>query len=132
MPSPSPSPNWRGWQRTAIRPERFWTNLSSETGKASSPSRTKTMDSSGKIEINLDHPLSTPCDEPSSLLEARRNAAPLSREASIGELTRCLTLCAPSGMSSDERAVWLAPAWSEVSRSEEHTSELQSPMRISY
>src|SRR3546814_10882714 len=98
MPSPSPSPNWRGWQRTAIRPERFWTNLSSETGKASSPSRTKTMDSSGKIEINLDHPLSTPCDEPSSLLEARRNAAPLSREA----------------------------------RSEEHTSELQSLMRISY
>lgn len=33
----------------------------------------------------------------------------------IGELTRCLTLCAPSGMSSDERAVWLATAWAEVS-----------------
>src|SRR3546814_15615037 len=72
------------------------------------------MDSSGKIEIKLDHPLPTPCDAPSCLLEARRNGAPLSREASIGELTRCLTLCAPSGMSSDERAVWLATAWSEV------------------
>lgn len=33
----------------------------------------------------------------------------------IGELTRCLTLCAPSGMSSDERAVWLATAWAEIS-----------------
>lgn len=30
------------------------------------------------------------------------------------ELTRCLTLCAPSGMSVAERGDWLAVAWAEV------------------
>lgn len=30
------------------------------------------------------------------------------------ELGRCLTLCAPSGMSSDERGTWLATAWAEI------------------
>ena len=58
---------------------------------------------------------STPCSEPSSLLAAQRDATPLDRGAAINELGRCLTLCAPSGMSSDERAVWLTAAWAEVS-----------------
>lgn len=30
------------------------------------------------------------------------------------QLGRCLTLCAPSGMSEDERTLWLAAAWAEV------------------
>lgn len=30
------------------------------------------------------------------------------------ELTRCLILCAPSGMSGEERGDWLAIAWAEV------------------
>ena len=39
---------------------------------------------------------------------------PMDREAAIAELARGLTLCAPSGMSEDDRAVWLAAAWAEV------------------
>lgn len=39
---------------------------------------------------------------------------PLDRGAAIGELTRCLTLCAPSGMSKDERGLWLSMAWTEL------------------
>lgn len=62
----------------------------------------------------LAHPRSTRCNKPSSLLAAQREAAPMDREDVIGELTRCLTLCAPSGMTTTERGVWLAAAWAEV------------------
>lgn len=60
------------------------------------------------------HQRSTQCSEPLSLQAARRDANPLSRMEAIAELGRCLTLCAPSGMSSDERGTWLAAAWAEV------------------
>lgn len=62
----------------------------------------------------LAHPHSTRCNKPSSLLAAQRAAAPMDRTAAIGELTRCLTLCAPSGMTTAERGLWLAAAWAEV------------------
>lgn len=62
----------------------------------------------------LVHPRSTRSNEPSSLLAARHAAAAMDREEAMEELGRCLTLCAPSGMSEDERTLWLAAAWAEV------------------
>jgi hypothetical protein len=58
---------------------------------------------------------SVPCTEPSSLQAARASAAPMGRKEAMWELTRCLILCAPSGMSETERGDWLAVAWGEVS-----------------
>lgn len=39
---------------------------------------------------------------------------PLDMDTALEELGRCLTLCAPSGMGSDERRTWLVAAWAEI------------------
>lgn len=54
------------------------------------------------------------CDVPLSLQAARNAAAPMDRKEAMLELTRCLILCAPSGMSVNERGDWLAVAWTEI------------------
>lgn len=69
---------------------------------------------SSNVVAMADLQRSTLSNEPSSLLAAREAATPMDRQQAIGELGRCLTLCAPSGMSSDDRAVWLTAAWAEV------------------
>lgn len=45
---------------------------------------------------------------------AREAAAPADQDTAFNELGRCLTLCAPSGMSEDERTTWLATAYAEI------------------
>lgn len=40
----------------------------------------------------------------------RRNLEPASPPEMAAELARCLTLCAPSGMTQDDRAEWIAMA----------------------
>lgn len=42
-------------------------------------------------------------------------ARPATEDQMFSELGRCLTLCAPSGMSQDERTTWLLAALAEVS-----------------
>ena len=42
-------------------------------------------------------------------------ARPATEDQMFSELGRCLTLCAPSGMSRDERETWLLAALAEVS-----------------
>lgn len=76
--------------------------------------RDDTVQNQQQANATAPPPPPTHSSEPCSLLAARQDAEPLDRQQAMTELARCLTLCAPSGMSSDERATWLATAWAEI------------------
>jgi len=74
----------------------------------------KMMEDTGKMADIIkiqDRRQPMPSSVPSSLQEA---AQPLDQDTAFNELGRCLTLCAPSGMSEDERTTWLATAYAEI------------------
>jgi hypothetical protein len=50
----------------------------------------------------------------SQALASFSHRQPLDMDTALEELGRCLTLCAPSGMGSDERRTWLVAAWAEI------------------
>jgi hypothetical protein len=56
--------------------------------------------------------LSTCSDEPRNIIE---QLAPAGRDDFRRELTSCLALCAPSGMTQDDRNEWLRVAWGTLS-----------------
>ena len=45
---------------------------------------------------------------------AKARLAPASRQTIVVELSRCLTLCAPSGLTQDDREEWVSVAMPEV------------------
>jgi hypothetical protein len=55
-----------------------------------------------------------PKRQPAQSLAAHPRLAPPTTEEVVVQLSRCLTLCAPSGWTTEDRAEWLAVAMEEI------------------